>query len=101
MAKGGVKRGRWIIAGGLVGFVLISAAVVARRSFGHREGASITVLEKRQSELISERARLTEMIREGSSLSRIRPIAEQRLGMHTPSETQIVLLNRPRANATH
>ena len=101
MAKGGVKRGRWMIAGGLLGFVLISAAVVARRSFGHREGGSITALEKRKSDLVSERARLTEMIREGSSLSRIRPIAEQRLGMHTPSETQIVLLNRPAGNATH
>jgi cell division protein FtsL len=101
MAKGGVKRGRWIIAGGLLGFVLISAAVVARRSYGHREGSSITALEKRKSELVSERARQTEMIREGSSLSRIRPIAEQRLGMHTPSETQIVLLNRPAADASH
>ncbi len=101
MAKKGVKRGRWMIAGGLMGFVLISSAVVARRSFGHREGGTITSLRKRQSELISERARLTEIIREASSLSRIRPIAEQRLGMHTPSETQIVLLNRRHANATH
>jgi hypothetical protein len=101
MAKGRVKRGRWMIAGGLVGFVLISAAVVARRSYGHREGASITALEKHRSELVSERARLTEMIREGSSLSRIRPIAEQRLGMHTPSETQIILLNRPHVDAAH
>ncbi len=101
MAKGGLKRGRWIIAGGLVGFVLISAAVVARRSYGHREGANITKLQRRQSDLTSEKIRLSQMIREGSSLSRIRPIALQRLGMHTPSETQVVLLRRPASNGSH
>lgn len=100
MAKGGLKRGRWIVAGGLVGFVLISAAVVARRSFGHREGASLTALQRRQSDLTSEKTRLAQLIREGSSLSRIRPIAVQRLGMHTPSETQVVLLRRPSSNGS-
>lgn len=94
-----MKRGRWMIAGGLVGFVLISAAVVTRRSYGHREGAGITALQRRQADLTSEKVRLSQMIREASSLSRIRPIAQQRLGMHTPSETQIVLLARPARNA--
>ena len=89
-----------MIAGGLVGFVLISAAVVTRRSYGHREGVGITALQRRQSDLVSERVRLAQLIREASSLSRIRPIAEQRLGMHTPPETQIVILTRRRANGS-
>jgi cell division protein FtsL len=99
MAKKRLKVGGWAIAGALVGFVLVSAAVVTRRSYGHREGASITALQRRQSELMSEKIRLAQEIREASSLSRIRPIAEEKLGMHTPSETQIVLLTRPQGNA--
>ncbi len=89
-----------MIAGGLLGFVLIAVAVVARRSYGHREGASITTLSRRQAELRSERTRLAQLIRESSSLTHIRPIAEQRLGMRTPSETQIVLLPRPASNGS-
>ena len=77
-----------------MGFVLISAAVVARRSYGHREGSTITLLQRKQAELESERTRLAQMIRESSSRSRILPIAEHRLGMRPPSETQIVYLHR-------
>lgn len=92
--KRGLKLGGWMIASGLVGFVLIAAAVVARRSYGHREGSTITALMKRQAELESERTRLSQLIREGSSRSHILPIAEKRLGMHAPAETQIVYLHR-------
>lgn len=90
-----------MIAGGLVGFVLISAAVVARRSYGHREGATITSLQRKDAELESERTRLAQQIREGSSRSRILPIAERRLGMHAPAETQIVYLNRSGPAVAH
>lgn len=90
-----------MIAGGLVGFVLIAAAVVARRSYGHREGTTITSLQRKQADLESERTRLGQLIREGSSRSRILPIAEQRLGMHPPLETQIVYLHRSGPAVAH
>ena len=90
-----------MIAGGLVGFVLIAAAVVARRSYGHREGSTITALQRRQADLESEQTRLSQVIREGSSRSHIVPIAESRLGMHAPSETQIVYLRRSGKPVAH
>jgi cell division protein FtsL len=89
-----------MIAGGLVGFVLISAAVVARRSYGHRQGSIVTGLQKKQSDLASERVRLAQQIREGSSRTSIQPIAEKRLGMRSPSETQIVFLPQRRPGGT-
>lgn len=95
MAKRGVKRGRWIVAGVLIGFVIVSAAVVARRSYGHREGIELTALERRKANLESERVRLDQEIRDVSSRARLLPIAEQRLGMRMPSESQIVVLDRP------
>jgi cell division protein FtsL len=90
-----------MIAGGLVGFVLIAAAVVARRSYGHREGTTITSLQRKEADLESERTRLAQLIREGSSRSRILPIAQQRLGMHPPSETQIIYLHRSSPAGAH
>ena len=95
MAKRGVKPGRWIVAGGLIGFVIVSAAVIAMRSYGHREGIAITQLERRKANLESERVRLDQEIRTASSRGRLVPIAEQRLGMRVPNESQIVVLERP------
>jgi cell division protein FtsL len=93
MAKRGLKPGRWIVAGGLVVFVLVSAAVIARRGYGHREGLALTQLQRRKANLESERMRLEQQIRDGSSRSVIVPLAENRLGMHLPSESQMVTLS--------
>jgi len=92
MAKRGVKRGRWVVAGVLTAFVVVSAAVIARRSYGHREGVTLTTLQRRKAALESERVRLGQQIRDASSRSVIVPIAERRLGMHLPNEAQIVML---------
>ncbi len=98
MAKRGLKRGRWIVAGVLIGFVVVSAAVVTRRSYGHREGLELTALQRRKASLESERVRLAQEIRNASSRARLLPLAE-RLGMHMPAESQIVVLKRPPRNS--
>lgn len=95
MAKRQLKRGRWIVAAVLIGFVVVSAAVVSRRSYGYREGLELTALQRRKAHLESERVRLDQEIRTASSRARLLPIAE-RLGMHMPAETQIVVLERPK-----
>jgi hypothetical protein len=92
VAKRGIKRGRWTIAGGLVLFVIVAAAVIARRSYGHSEGRELTALQRRKASLESERVRLQQQIRDASSRSVIVPLAERRLGMHLPSESQMVML---------
>jgi cell division protein FtsL len=92
VAKRRVGRGRWIIAGGLIVFVIVGAAVIARRSYGHREGLELTALQRRKAALESERVELRQQIRDASSRSVIVPLAERRLGMHLPEESQIVML---------
>jgi len=93
VAKKSVKRGRWYVAGGLIVFVIVAAAVIARRSYGHQEGLELTALQRRKAALESERVRLDQQIRDGSSMSVIVPKA-QRLGMRMPSESQIIVLRR-------
>jgi cell division protein FtsL len=101
MAKRGLKQGRWIVFGGLIVFVIVAAAVVARRSYGHREGAAVTALARRKTMLESERVRLTQEIRDNSSRSVIVPIAERRLGMHIAKESELVMLNAARSTVAH
>jgi cell division protein FtsL len=81
-----------MVAAGLVAFVVVSAAVIARRSYGHREGVELTALQRRKANLESERVRLQQQIRDASSRSVIVPLAERRLGMHLPLESQMVML---------
>lgn len=95
MAKRPVAvRGRWIVAAVLLGFVVTTAAVIARRSYGVAEARQMSALETQLRQLRNERLRLESEIRAASSRVRIAPIAEGQLGMHVPADTQVVILPR-------
>jgi cell division protein FtsL len=87
-------RGRWIVGAVLIGFVLTTAAVVARRSYGDANARQMSGMEARLRQLRNERVRLDAEIRDASSRVRLIPIAEARLGMHVPADTQVVILPR-------
>ena len=87
-------KGRWIVGAVLVGFVLTTAAVVARRSYGDANARQMSGMETRLRQLRNERVRLDAEIRDASSRGRLIPIAEARLGMHVPADTQVVILPR-------
>lgn len=100
MAKRKVAaRRRSLIALALVGFVLVTAGVIARRVAGVRQQREIRDLERQRQALQSERVKLEAAIREASSRARLQPIAEQRLNMRIPKPDQQVILTRPRAGA--
>ena len=96
MAKRDVKQGRKIVFLGLLVFVIVATAVIARRSYGHSDALAVTQLTSRKALLQSERLRLIQRIRDNSSRAVIVPIAEQRLGMHLATEGQIVVLSGSR-----
>jgi len=100
MAKRRVKPGRrGIIAMVLVGFVLVTTGVIARRVFGVRQQQDIRKLQQKRNALEADRVRLETAIRDASSRAHLQPIAEQRLNMHIPTPDQQVLLPRT-ANKT-
>ena len=95
MAKRRVApRGRTWVALGLLGFVLIGAGVIWRRSVGIAQAREIRTLEQRRLQLRAQRAQLTSDIREASSRSKLAPVAESRLNMHVPNDTQVVIIPR-------
>lgn len=76
----------------LVGFVLLTTGVIARRVKGLQQQREIRELQRKRDALDGERVRLEGSIRSASSRARLQPIAEQRLNMHIPSPEQQVLL---------
>lgn len=86
------RRGRSIIALGLIGFVLVAASVIWRRAYGAARAAELEVLNKRVQQLQSERERLAGDIVDAESRRRMMPLVEARLGMRAPNDSEVIFL---------
>lgn len=91
----GAGRRRLNVAIALVAFVLVASAVVVRRSIGAAHARDLLALNRSRAALVAERARLVGEIGTATSLSQLGPLVERRLGMHRPSDRQLVRLARP------
>lgn len=90
------RRGRSVVAIAMVGFVLVASAVILRRSYGITQGRELSDLERRRVQLLSQKAQLESDIRLLASRARLQPVAEQRLGMRVPDDSEVVLIPRSR-----
>jgi cell division protein FtsL len=86
---------RSLVAMALIGFVIVTSIVIARRAVGVNQQEQIRKLNERRTALDAERIRLESEIRDASSRARLQPIAEQRLNMHIPTADQQVILTPP------
>jgi cell division protein FtsL len=94
--KAGRKSGRGRqLALLLLGFLLVATGVIWRRSYGIARSRELTELDRRRVQLEARRAQLESGIRDLSSRARLAPIVEQRLQMHVPTDSQVVILPRP------
>src|SRR6186997_58454 len=94
MARKVAGSGRIRFALVLLAFVATASVVVLRRTYGIRAARELQAMETRRSGLVAERRRLESEIRIASGRARLLPIAEQRLRMHVPTESQVVYLTR-------
>jgi len=95
MAKRSVAlRGRTRVALVLAAFVLVTLSIVWRRTLGIGQSERLATLDGKRNELEGERARLESDIRDASSRQRLGVVAETKLGMHIPSDKQVVILPR-------
>jgi len=81
-------------------FVLIALSIVWRRTIGIAEAERLAALDSKRATLESDRARLDAEIRDASSRQSLGNAAERRLGMHVPTDKQVVILPRPRQDET-
>ena len=97
MAKSGVAlRGRTLVALLLAAFVAVALSIVWRRTLGIGQSERLAVLDARKGELESERVHLESEIRDASSRQNLGGSVERRLGMHIPTDRQVVILPRSR-----
>jgi cell division protein FtsL len=98
MAKsrvGGRAGGRLRFVLVLLGFLVIAMGVILRRSYGIAAAREIQQLDARRAALVAERLRLEGEIRAAASRATLQPIAEQRLQMRVPADSQVIILPRP------
>ena len=96
--RGGTSRMgvRSIVAAVLLGFVLLATGVIARRTYGIRQARDLRILQRQRDALEASRVKLLAEIRDASSRARLMPIAQQRLHMYVPPDTQVIILKRDR-----
>jgi cell division protein FtsL len=94
MAKRRVAaRGR-LLALVLGGFLVIAMGVILRRTYGIAAARELQQLDTRRAALVAERLRLEGEVRAAASRAALQPIAEQRLQMHVPSDSQVIIIPR-------
>ena len=93
--KGAGLKGRWLVLG-LLGFFVLAMGVIARRTLGISQARTLRELEQRRDAIDAARLKLEAEIREASSRARLGPVAEQRLHMYVPADSQVIILPRTR-----
>jgi len=87
-------RGRSVVGLLLAVFLVVSLAIVWRRTIGIKQSETLAALDNKKTQLQSERARLESQIRDASARQTLGSVVERRLGMHIPSDRQVVILSR-------
>jgi cell division protein FtsL len=87
---------RSLIVLALLGFFVVATGVIARRTFGISQAREIRKLQTQRDAVDASRVKLEGEIRDASSRARLGPIAEQRLHMYVPADSQVIILQRPR-----
>lgn len=87
-------RGRSVILLSLVTLVVVGWTVIWRRSYGYTESTVVRAMERDLGALAAERVKLEGDIRDGSSRARLGGVAENKLGMRVPADTQVVIMPR-------
>ncbi len=90
-------KGRHWVALWLAGFLVTAAAVVWRQSDALATVRQLRTLQAARGALEATRADAIAAIRHAQSRGVLVPLAEARLGLRLPQDTEIVILQVPRA----
>jgi cell division protein FtsL len=88
------KGTRLFLVIGLIGFFVAATGVVTRRIFGISQAKTLRALQLQREAVEAARVKLEVEIRDASNRSRLGPIAERRLNMYVPADSQVIILPR-------
>jgi len=86
--------GARVLVIGLLGFFAVATGVIARRTFGINQAKELRALSTQRDALEAARVKLEVEIRDASSRTRLGPVAERRLRMYVPADSQVIILRR-------
>ena len=90
-------RGRHWVALGLAGFLAMGAAIVWRQTETLATVRQLRTLEAARGALEATKADAIGEIRHARSRAVLVPLAQSRLGLRLPQDTEIIILQDPRA----
>jgi cell division protein FtsL len=85
---------RSLIVLALLGFFVVATGVIARRTFGISQAKTLRALQTQRDAIDASRVKLEVEIRDASSRARLGPVAERRLHMYVPADSQVIILPR-------
>jgi len=88
-------RGRHWVLLWLGLFLLVAALVVSRQTAAIQAAARLRVLRETRRALEARRVEIERAIRESSGRAVLVPLAERKLGLHLPADTEFVLFAFP------
>ena len=88
-------RGRHWVAVWLVAFLMTTWLVYARQTAAIHAARELADLRARRADLEGHRAALERRIRTAGSRAVLVPRAQTRLGLHLPSDSEIVIIPAP------
>ena len=86
-----LKGRHWVVLW-LVVFLCVLLAITTRQTAGFRTARRLRELREERTALEARRADLERRIREASSRQVLVPVAERRLGLHEPTDSEFTLL---------
>jgi len=90
-----MAKGRHWAAGWLVAFLVTTWLVYARQTAAIRAARELADLRARRATLEAHRADIERRIRSAQGRTVLVPRAQQRLRLHLPSDSEIILLPAP------
>ena len=84
------RRGRTTVALFLLGFLIVTVGIASRRAYGRTLQKDLTGIERTRAQLSGEIIRLEAEVRTASSRNNLGPVVEATLGLHAPSEAQVI-----------
>ena len=88
-------KGRHWVALGLAGFLAVAASVVWRQTEALKTATTLRTLQNARGALETGKAAAIADVRRARSRAVLVPLAERRLGLRLPQDSEIVILQRP------
>jgi hypothetical protein len=96
-AAGRVRlKGRHLVALWLLAFLLVSLAVIKRQSAALETSRDLQQLRRTRGALEVSRSALVDDIHRSRSRAVLVPLAQQKLGLRLPQDSEITILQEPR-----